>query len=314
MTATPVGVVAGQVLYYSNAAPVGGVAIQVSSVGQGLTIAPAQTDVAGRYSVAGLGVGSWQIQPQKVGDTNAGISALDAVYVLEAQSGGRTLSAAQQLACDVTGNGTVSVLDAALILQYKVGIIAALPVAQACGSDWAFLPLATASSNEQIIQPRMVSGSCQPGAVILNSLTGQVSGQDFSAVLFGDCTGNWQPSAGSGATLIASSTHTAVRLGRAQRHGRRFRVPVAVQTGKSFQALDVQITYDPNQLDVRGILRTGNARNALVQANTNVPGRIVISLASTTRLSDGPVLLLEFAATHARAGTGSLHLTHATVE
>ena len=34
--------------------------------------------------------------------------------------------------------------------------------------------------------------TCQPGAIELAPLAGQVTNQDFAAVLVGDCTGNWQ--------------------------------------------------------------------------------------------------------------------------
>ena len=110
-------------------------------------------------------------------------------------AGLRTLDAEQRLACDVTGNGTLSALDATLILQQKVGLISRFPVAQACASDWLFVPMPAAASNQHLIQPQNMAAvnSCQPGAIEFTPLAGQVSNQDFAAVLVGDCTGNWQP-------------------------------------------------------------------------------------------------------------------------
>src|SRR5207249_2167691 len=122
-------------------------------------------------------------------DAGEGVSTLDAVYVLQALAGLRTFSSSQRLACDVTGDGTLSALDAVRILQYKVGLISTLPVADTCASDWVFVP-ASAGANAQVVEPAVSSGSCQTGAVEFQPLTGTLTNQDFSAVLFGDCTGN----------------------------------------------------------------------------------------------------------------------------
>jgi hypothetical protein len=46
--------------------------------------------------------------------------------------------------------------------------------------------------------------ACQPGTLTFDPLTQSVSGQDFRAVLFGDCTGNWQPGASAGNAAAAT--------------------------------------------------------------------------------------------------------------
>jgi hypothetical protein len=164
---------------------------------QGTTAASVQTDTNGQYAFFGIPAGNDQVQPSKQGDQGDGISVLDAVYVLQALSGTRVLSPAQLLAADVTGNGTISVLDAVRILQLKAGLITRFEVAQACGSDWAFIPVPAATPNQSVITPQMTPGSCQAGAIKFQPLSGTATNQDFSAVLFGDVTGNWSPSQGS---------------------------------------------------------------------------------------------------------------------
>lgn len=188
-TQQPTYALSGHIRYYSNALPLSAAMVQL----QGATPAAAQTDASGQFAFNGLDGSAWRIEPRKLGDARGGISALDAVYVLQAAAGRRTLTAAQRLACDVNGDGTLSALDAELILQFKVGLITRFSVAQACASDWAFIPVPAAAPNQQLTQPQMTAGICQPGAVALQPLTGQADNQDFSAVLFGDCTGNWQP-------------------------------------------------------------------------------------------------------------------------
>src|SRR5579862_472784 len=309
-TATPIVGIGGQVLYYSNSLPVGSALMQLTN-----PPTQTQTDLNGQYTFAGLSIGSTSVWAHKAGDVGDGVSALDAVYILESLSGSRTLSAAQQIACDVTGNGSLSTLDASMILQYKTGVMSSFPVAQTCNSDWTFLPLAQSSLTVQVTQPVIQTGVCQPGKVTFSPLAGIVSSVNFSAILFGDCTGNWQ-SSGTGALTRALSAPAAntVRLGRPQRHGRRVRVPLVVQAAGGFQGLDIQLSYDAAALKAVDVRTAPGAQGALMAANTSVPGAIVISLASAARLPAGPVLALEFTATHAPVATASIHVTHGSVE
>ena len=183
--------ISGQVRYYSNGLPVSGATVLLS----GSTTASVQTDAAGHFAFSGLGGCNFHVELQKLGDENAGISALDAAHTLQAVASLRTLDPTQRLACDVTGNGALSALDATLILQQRVGFISRFPVGQACASDWLFVPTPAAAPNQHLIQPQNMAAvnTCQPGAIEFTPLTGQVVNQDFAAVLIGDCTGNWQP-------------------------------------------------------------------------------------------------------------------------
>ena len=183
--------VTGHIRYYSNGSPVSGATVLL----RGPVATSTQTDAAGQFAFTSLDGCNFHVEPQKLGGANNGISALDAAYSLQWVVSLRSLDAQQRLACDVTGNGTVSALDASLILQLKVGLINRFPVAQACTSDWAFLPVPAAAANQQVVQPAnmQAADSCRGGAIEFTPLAGQVDSQDFSAVLFGDCTGNWQP-------------------------------------------------------------------------------------------------------------------------
>ncbi|MEO8604017.1 MAG: dockerin type I repeat-containing protein [bacterium] len=195
----------GQVRYYANAAAVADATVQLSGTGS----ATAMTDSSGAYAFADPGAGNSQLMPSKLGDTSNGISTLDATYVLQAVVGNRTFTGMQNLACDVTGDGTVSALDAARILQLVAGLRSRLPVAEACGSDWVFIPDPAAIANQRLVTPQM-SPICAPGAIAFEPLAPPASGQDFLGVLFGDCTGNWQPSgAPPAATPTASDSPIA---------------------------------------------------------------------------------------------------------
>lgn len=291
-TPMPPFMVSGHVRYYSNGLPVQGVEVHVD----GTTSSVVNTDASGSFVVNGLGETAWTFEPQKPGGVATVISALDAVYVLQAVVGSRQVAFEQQIACDASGDHTLTALDAVFILQYAVGLIQSLPVTQQCGgSQWAFVPVPASTTNQQLIQPGIVQGNCQRGAIALAPLVNDADNQDFSAVLYGDCTGNWSP--GTPAPLAAQSPGTAiVRLGVAQR-GRSgaVRFPLRVESIAPFQALDSGISYDPARLRLIGVRRMDAAPNALMQYNVNAPGMVRISLASAEPIvNGGTVLAVDF--------------------
>ena len=177
----------GAIRYYGSDVPVSGVVVEL----QGPAPLAAASGGDGRYVVAGVPEGSWRIAPRKTGDRRTGLSALDAAYVLQAVAGTRTLDPQQALAGDVTGDGSVSALDATRILQFVVGALAQLPAAQTCGSDWLFVPAPAPAPSPSTALPALGPGTCERGAIGLSPLAGDAVGQDFRAVLIGDVTGNW---------------------------------------------------------------------------------------------------------------------------
>jgi len=284
--------VTGHIRYYSNAMPVDAATVRL----EGPTPAAAQTDGSGQFMFTGIGSGTWQIEPQKMGDAGSAVSSFDAQYALQAAVGLRALSPEQQLACDVSGNGSVSSFDAQLILQYAVGLIGGFPVAQMCASDWAFMP-DPASANEQVAQPQVAPGSCQSGAITFQSPMTSMHNQDFAGVLFGDCTGNWQPGSVGALYNVATLGASRVRIGRARTGARthRVRVPLYVQAGSAFQSMDVQLRYDASRLTPMSVHRLRNARHALLAANPREPGVLSIALASSESIRSGALLVVEFA-------------------
>jgi len=134
-------------------------------------------------------------QPQKTGNLGSSVSALDASWILQSVVGLRLLSAPQMLAGDVSGSAGVTAFDAAMILQHVVGLRPQFPVAAACGSDWHFVPVPSPAANQTLQQPSTGSGTCQPGAIRFDPLTGAATGQDFLGIPIGDVTGNWAPGA-----------------------------------------------------------------------------------------------------------------------
>jgi len=293
-TSTPTAAfdVSGTILYYSNGLPVSGATVDL----QGLQPAAAVTDGSGQFAFVGVASGDWQLTPYKTGDGGTAIDVLDAVYALQAALGLRQLSPAQQIACNVSGSGTVDVLDAVLILQYSIGLVPHFPAVDSCGSNWTFVPQPAETLNESLVQPQMISGSCVPGTITFQPLAAAAADQNFAAVLFGDCTGRWQPST-TGSEVTASAP---VRLGRmrrdarAARRSRHVRVPVSVQTGAGFRALDVRLRYDSTQVTAVNVEALDAARGALLALNRRQPGAVAVALASARPLPGGAVLMLDF--------------------
>ena len=232
--------IAGAVRYYSNAAPVPNVAVQLTSVAGPMT---AMTDPNGAYVFSDPGEGSCAIEPSKLGAFNGALSALDATWVLQYVVGLRSFDANQVLACDVTGDGTVSSLDATRILQLVAGLRNRLPVAESCGSDWVFVPVPAPAPNQHIIAPQ-TAPQCSAGAIVFDALSSPVEAQDFLALLFGDCTGNWQmPTPTATPPLPATATRTPTRTRTPSRTNTGTRTITPTRTGT--RMLTPQSTFTP---------------------------------------------------------------------
>lgn len=287
----PVGV-SGQVRYFSNNEVVPGVDVLVeTSNGSEWT----QTNAQGNYSVTDLPEGTWTVEPVKMGDLGSAISSLDAAYALQAAVGMRELSAPESQACDVSGNGRVSSLDAADILSFVVGVASDFPVSQDCGSDWIFVPAPAPAANQSVALPE-IGQQCVAGSITFDPLSTVVDGQDFLAVALGDCSGNWR--SGSGAALVrtASSAPTAsVRQLRRSRHGTA-RLPIIVRSEQPVHAIDVQLRYDPSVLELTGARLRNGGEDVLVSYNADEKGRTTLALASAQPLAagKGTMLLLQF--------------------
>jgi Hydrazine synthase alpha subunit middle domain len=279
----------GTVLYYSSADPVA----QVEVRGTGAAVGTVLTDVQGKFGFSGLPSGDFHVEPRKIGGGNNAISSLDAAYALQAAVKMRTLTPEQLIACDVTGNGVVSALDAARILQRVVGLASTLPAAASCGSDWAFLPDADAIPHQTVFDPIVTAGGCQPGAIAFAPLAGDAQRQNFRAVLFGDCTGNWRPATAS-PSLVRRRNESRAHLGRPRRQGALGAVaaPLFVDRADPFHAFDATLIFDPAR--VRSVqARLGAAGSGAVLAVSSARnGRLRVALARAEPVdpTEGPIL------------------------
>jgi hypothetical protein len=135
------------------------------------TGAPGPT--AGQYILTGFGAGSYTVTPTKTGGSN-GITSFDAARIAQHVAGITTLTGSQFVVADVSQNGTLTSFDAAQIARY----VAAIPGSGSTGS-WIFSPINRAYA----------------------SVTANVSGEDYTALLMGEVSGNWT---NSGARTVGS--------------------------------------------------------------------------------------------------------------
>lgn len=153
----------GHVSYYASARPVPDTSLEI----QGAVHTTATSDSTGAYTFSGLWYGAaFTITPTYANEAIDAVSALDASLVLQSLVQLVSLTPQQQVAADLTGDGTVSAEDASKILIMVVGGPGSLP-----SPLWLFTP---ASAH-------------------VDSLAAPLANVDFVGTLRGDVTGNWCP-------------------------------------------------------------------------------------------------------------------------
>ncbi len=305
----------GRIRYYSNSQGVPDVTVRL----HGSTDESTLTSESGAYAFTAVDSGSWEVAPERHAQDDRAVTSLDAAYVLQAVVGFRTFSAMQQVACDVTGDGRVSSLDAARILQFSVGALPRLPIADACNSDWAFVPSPQESTaNQQLVQPGLSGDSCQLGKIMLDPLAAEAADQNFNALLFGDCTGNWRPTtAGQTASAVRGGDEPVLRVGRPVRSSAgRVRVPLYVRASSTFNALDARITYDATQLRFVDAIRRKPAQQAVLSLDGGSAGQLGLALASAEPIkgNGGALVVLEFDAIGDARALPALSATGVTID
>lgn len=305
--------VRGHVHYYSSGGDVPDATVTLSGAAQHAT----QTSGSGDYQLDDVSAGQWQMAVAKTGGFGNGVSPLDAAYVLQAIAQLRTLTPSQRLACDVTGDGQLSALDAARILQFSVGLLARLPVAVACGSDWTFVadpdgPLSAGTTSS-------AASACSTAMLALQDPPDQLPDQGLTALLFGDCTGNWDATAAAGlgrAAIAAGAAGARVRLGPPQVSGTQVHVPVFVRAMGSYNSLDLQVAYDPARLTPTGATLQRPGDSGIASANAPQPGLLRVAMASGDPITRrfGVVMMLGFTLANGATDPGSVQALQASVD
>jgi len=231
-------------------------------------------DPTGVYTVTGARAGSYTLTPSKPDGAN-GISAYDASLALQHAAGLATLTGYPATAADVNRNGAISSMDAFYILQGAVDLIP-LPFPGA-GIVWAFDP-ATRS---------------------YPALNSNQAGQDFTAVLLGDISGNWNPvpalvaaelPAGAQPITLTVRTRPAGVAGQTE-------VELAVDAGAvPLYSLDLALAYQCNSATCTPTVQPGPLADGLAHAvNLSDAGLVRVALAGAQPVTGrGELLTIRF--------------------
>jgi hypothetical protein len=117
----------------------------------------------GNYTLTGFGAGSYTVTPTKSDGQNS-ITSFDAAKIAQYVAGIVLLTDNQLIVADTSDNGIISSFDAALIARHVIGA----PPFGTTGT-WKFIPVNRNYS----------------------SVTGNLTGEDFTALLMGEVSGNW---------------------------------------------------------------------------------------------------------------------------
>jgi hypothetical protein len=281
----------GTVEYFNGARPVQGTALRLVGAGAFATA----SDDNGHFIVTNLPTGSYVLSASKTNDVT-GITAYDASLVLQAASGLLSLSPNQGLAADVNRNAMVTGMDASYILEHAVGLLE-VPFPNA-GKVWDFVPAARTYG-------------------LLNS---DLAGQDFSAILIGDVSGNWTPESGFrspafgpplGSAMASPDESVLLAVDDGVVKTNRNEVRILFKAGPpGLYSVDLVLVFDPATAAVQMIQKGLAAQPLLFAGNTNQPGVIRAALAGARPLEgEGDLLVLKLDP----VGSNNLRILQASV-
>ncbi|MFN0278865.1 MAG: choice-of-anchor Q domain-containing protein [Pyrinomonadaceae bacterium] len=250
---------------------------------------------AGQYSLTGFGSGSYTVTPTKTGGINS-ISSFDAGRISQHAASILTLTGNQLLVADVSNNGAISSFDAGQVAKYVAGE-PFTPPGIGLTSTWRFIPV-----NRNYA-----------------SVSGSISGENYSALLMGEVSGNWTNSGARPAgTVVGKDGHEtdetiAVRLQHLVTPGdNEMVVPVGVEglTNKGIISYEFNLRYDPSVIqpmpDAAEVAGTVS-RGLFVVINAVEAGLLRVVVYGPMPISDDGILLnLRFKAVGSPGSTSPL--------
>lgn len=243
------GTISGNVNYaHTSALPVPGTTLS----GTGSVNVSTTTNVSGAYSLSGFGAGAYTVTPSKTGDAN-GITSNDSALIAQHVAGFTTLNSVQQVVADVSGNGTITSFDAALIARYVV----LLPNSGNTGT-WRFSPVNKAYA----------------------SVASNLAGENYSAYLMGDVTGNWTSSITSFAPFVEQlRDEDRVRvilpqISAAEDSSVTIPMDVEATTGRGIISYQFDLVYDLNAIEPQEVFAgTAETLSSQMTVTYNVIGK-----------------------------------------
>jgi len=223
----------------------------------------------GDYLLSGFGAGSYVVAPTKTDGQN-GITSFDAARIAQHVTGAFTLTGNQLIVADTSDNGQITSFDAAAVALYVIQT----PTSGITG-NWKFLPDNRAYA----------------------SVSSTISGEDYSALLMGEVTGNWTNAAAPTSKINTSEKQITVSLPELQtKNSKNIVVPVTVSgaANKGLISYEFDLRYDPavlqpqkNVIDVAGTA----SRGLTAVVNAQEPGLLRVALFGAFPLESDELLL-----------------------
>ena len=239
--------------------------------------------------------------PTKAGGSNPAINSFDAGRIAQHVAGITLLTGNQRPTADVTGNNLIQSFDAARIAQFAAG----LPHGSFTGT-WRFY------QNPSVTFPPLPPSESRNYA----SVSAGMTGEDYTALLMGDVSGNWNPAIHPRAAMGPERTTTveAPRLVTPADSEVIIPVSVAGAANKGIISYEFNLRYDPaviqpqaNPVDLAGTV----SRGLSVVANTNEPGLLRVVLYGAYEIdANGLLLNLKFNAVGAPGTASPLTFEH----
>ncbi|MBK8466694.1 MAG: hypothetical protein IPL32_12770 [Chloracidobacterium sp.] len=299
LTAAPL--VSGTVTYGNAAAPpkyISNATVTGTGSPSVFTTTAAPGGTAGQYTLTGFGSGSYTVSLSKTTGQN-GISSLDAARIAQHVSGSVLLTTdSQKVTADVSNNNAISSFDAAQIATFvATGSSAGL------AGQWRFFVSPG---------PTFPVGT-SPTSRTYTSVTSSIAGEDYSGLLMGDVSGNWNPTAARTAdrrqetgdlsqeTDESLKANIAVSLPEISTKNKEITIPVSVQSiaNKGVISYECDLRYDPSVIqplvDVIDLKGTAS-RGLSVVTNAAEPGLLRVVVYGAYPIDENGVLLnLRFA-------------------
>lgn len=229
------------------------------------------TGASGTYLLTGFGGGAYSITPSKSGGQNNSITSFDSARISQYVSGNISFTAAQQTVADVSGTGGISSFDAALIARYAASL--GPPVGST--GTWIFSP----------------ASNMHP------SVTTDIAGEDYSALLFGEISGNYDPAGARPANNGGLERSIAVDVPNLTSPAdKEVVIPVNVQgaANKEIISYEFDLRYDPaviqpilRPVDVAGTV----SRGLVVVTNADEPGLLRVVVYGPMPIDENGILL-----------------------
>lgn len=267
--------VSGKLTYYSNAIPIPGAKVNLNSN-------EIVTGNSGEFQFLDIIYDNYTLRPTKIGASAHAVGPYDASLILMHTVQLIQLTPYQMIAADVTGNGTVSAMDASYVLRYYVGLISGFPI----DKDWEFVPVSFSINN--------TNWATAPDSIRYQPLNGDKTDQDFVGIVYGDPSGNWAPLS---TPMLTRSGHVPKLVpGNLQREQNgTWVLPVSLVDATDIISLGLTCHYDRNRYQFIAAELTTNQSQSPLFAYHDHQGTVRLGFAGAQAIQQiGPIMKLIF--------------------